>query len=104
MFYESKLTSFWPRHLQPKTGFVSVPSSSRLLPFEKRGKTERQQKAELREKFYNAPIFTIRVLGAILNLTLFARNFMFGAKANISNGKKNSAPPTSRAEIRAHPQ
>ena len=33
----------------------------------------------------NAPIFTIRVLGAILILLrLFAGNFIFGAEANIS--------------------
>jgi len=39
----------------------------------------------------NAPIFTIRVLGAILILWgLFAHNFIFGAEANIS----------ARAEIR----
>ena len=34
----------------------------------------------------NAPIFTIRVLGAILILLrLFARNFMFGAEAEVSH-------------------
>ena len=38
-----------------------------------------------------APIFTIRVLGAIwILLRLFAHNFMFGAEANIS----------ARAEVR----
>jgi len=56
----------------------------------KKLKIERQQKAKLREKL-NAPIFTIRVLGAILILLrLFAHNFIFGTEANIS----------ARAEIR----
>ena len=56
----------------------------------KKLKIERQQKAKLREKL-NAPIFTIRVLGAILILwRLFAHNFIFGAEANISAPGWNS--------------
>ena len=77
------------RDMQPKTGFASVPSSCRLLPSQKAEKLSAAKRPNCERS--NAPIFTIRVLGAILILLrLFARNFIFGAEANIS----------ARAEVR----
>ena len=78
--------------MQPKTGFASVPSSCIVGCYQpKKLKIERRQKAKLREKQCTNFQFTIRVLSAILILLrLFARNFIFGAEANIS----------ARAEVR----
>ena len=64
----------------------------------KKLKIERRQKAKLREK--HALILTIRVLGAILILLrLFARNFIFGAKAN--NFSPGWSPSCNRNKISA---
>ena len=75
--------------MQPKTGFASLPSSCWLLPSEKKLKLSAAKTPNCERS--NAPIFTIRVLGAILILlTLRAQYFIFGDEANIS----------ARAEVR----
>ena len=75
-------TFFSLRDMQPKIGFASVPSSCRLLPSKKVENWAPPKDPTAREAM-NAPIFTIRFLGAILVLPgLFARNFIFGGAAN----------------------
>ena len=82
-------TSFCLRNMKPKTGFVSVPSSLWAVITQKSYKLSAARRPNCERS--NAPIFTIRVLGAMLILLrLFARNFIFGAEANIS----------ARAEVR----
>ena len=64
--------------MQPKTGFASVPSSCRLLPSQKaenwappKGQTAREAMRLFSRFVFSVPF-------------LFARNFIFGAEANIS--------------------
>ena len=68
--------------MQPKTGFASVPSSSRLLPFQKKLKIERRQKAKLREK--QCAYFHDSCSRCHFDSPETARCFIFGAEGNIS--------------------
>ena len=85
--YEEEPTLFGPPVITPMPAPVDQVDEGEVAEIQRKQSATKRPNCERS----NAPIFTIRVLGAILILRrLFARNFIFSAKANIS----------ARAEVR----